>query len=64
MVAVRGASFTLELDALYAIDVCRVVFSIKEVGIRLAKDTSTLAGASAGAYRGRVAIVRTWVLGA
>jgi hypothetical protein len=57
IVAVGGAPFALELDALYAINVGRVAFSIKEVGIMLAEDTSTLVGASAGTYRERAAVV-------
>jgi hypothetical protein len=57
MVAMRGAAFALELDALYAINVRRSVFSTKEVVIRVAEETSTLAGAGARTYRERGSVV-------
>lgn len=46
--AARGAAFSLEFGA---------AISIMEVGIGLAKDVSTTAGASTGAYRERAAVV-------
>ena len=48
VVAVRGAAFALELDTLYAINVRRAAFSIKEVAIGMPEDKSTLDGAGAG----------------
>lgn len=46
--AARGAAFSLELGT---------AISIMKVGIGLAKDMSTMAGASTGAYRERAAVV-------
>jgi hypothetical protein len=50
MVAVRGATFALELDALYAINVRHAAFSTKEVVIGVAEEASTLAGTGASTY--------------